>query len=100
MFRYVANNLKEYGYVEQFANSPYSALVDEAFLQKEFHPIISVLEKGIEQKIIKNVDMNLLAAFIIHPISRLANPRLSDGLEMDEEKLELAFTMAWDAIKL
>jgi hypothetical protein len=54
----------------------------------------------IEQKIIKNVDTNFLVAFIFSPISRLANPRLCHGLEMDEEGLEVAFTMAWDAIKL
>jgi len=58
------------------------------------------LQKGIEQKIIKNVDMNILSAFLFNPISRLANPRLCHGLDMDEENLELAFTMAWDAIKL
>ena len=35
-----------------------------------------------------------------NPISRLANQRLCHGLEMDEDNLESAFTMAWDAIKL
>jgi|GEM_PF-1572149 len=44
--------------------------------------------------------MNFLAAFMFNPISRLANPRLCHGLEMNEKNLELAFTMAWDAIKL
>ena len=47
-----------------------------------------------------HADMNFLAAFLFNPISRLANPRLCHGLEIDEEGLELAFTMAWDAIKL
>ena len=99
-FRYISNNLEDYGYVEQFGNSPYSALVDRAVLEKQYLPFINVIQKGIEQKIIKNVDMNLLVAFMFSPISRLANPRLSRGLEMNEEVLELAFTMAWDAIRL
>ena len=100
VFKYISNNLEAYDYVEQFANSPYSSLVDRETLEKEYIPIINVIEKGIEQKIIKNVDMNLLVAFMFNPISRLANPRLCHGLEMDKEGLELAFTMAWDAIKL
>jgi AcrR family transcriptional regulator len=100
VFYYISNNMEDYSYVEQFANSPYSSLVDEETLEKEFIPIINVFQKGIEQKIIKNVDMNFLSAFMWNPISRLANPRLCHGLEMDEENLELAFTMAWDAIKL
>jgi AcrR family transcriptional regulator len=100
LFKYISNNLEYYDYLEQFANSPYSSLVDIETLEKEFIPIINVIEKGIEQKIIKDVDLNFIAAFIFNPISRLANPRLCHGLEMNEEGLELAFTMAWDAIKL
>jgi AcrR family transcriptional regulator len=100
VFNFVSKNLEDYVYCEQFSNSPYSELVNKDFLEKEYTPIINVFLKGIEQKIIKNVDMNFLAAFIFNPISRLANPRLSPGLEMNEENLDLAFTMAWDAIRL
>jgi AcrR family transcriptional regulator len=100
VFSFVSGNLEDYDYIEQFANSPYSSLVDRETLEKEYVPIINIFQKGIEQKIIKNVNMNFLAAFIFNPISRLANPRLCHDLEMDEENLELAFTMAWDAIKL
>ena len=100
VFNFISNNLVDYDYVEQFANSPYSGLVDREALEKEYIPLINVLQQGIDQKIIKNVDMNLLGAFMFNPISRLANPRLCHGLEMDAENLERAFTMAWDAIKL
>ena len=100
IFKYISNNLEDYDYLEQFANSPYSSLVDRETLEKEYMPLINVLQKGIEQKIIKNVDMNILAAFMFNPISRLANPRLCRGLEMDDENLEMAFTIAWDAIRL
>ena len=100
VFDYISNNLEYYDYIEQFANSPYSALVDQEMLEKEYLPIINVFQKGIEQKIIKNVDIHFLGAFIWNPISRLANPRLCHDLEMDAKGLETAFTMAWDAIKL
>jgi AcrR family transcriptional regulator len=99
-FKYISNNLEDYEYLEQFANSPYSSLVDRETIEKEYMPLITVLQKGIEQKIIKNVDRNFLSAFIWSPISRLANPRLCHGLDMNEKNLELAFKMAWDAIKL
>ncbi len=100
IFQHIANNLELFDYCEQFANAPYSSLVDKSLLEKEFIPLINVFQKGIEQKIVKNVDMNLLGAFMFNPISRLANPRLCHGLELDGDSLELAFTMAWDAIKL
>ena len=100
VFNYISNNLEDYDYCEQFANSPYSEMVDREFLENEYAPIIDVFTKGIEQKIIKDVDLSIIAAFIFNPISRLANPRLSQGLEMNENNREMAFTMAWDAIKL
>ncbi len=100
IFEYINNNLEYYTFMEQFANSPYSELVDQDALEKYFAQIIEVLERGIDQKIIKDVDRNFLAAFIFHPISRLANPRFCQGLELNQDDLETAFTMAWDAIKL
>lgn len=100
MFDYISKNLSHYQYIEQFANSPYSSLVDKEALEKHFIPLITVIQTGIEQKIIKNVDPNLLAAFLFHPISRLANPYLCQGLEMDDQMIETAFSMAWDAIRL
>lgn len=98
-FSYLSNNPEEYGYIEQFSNSPYIELVNREEVEKQYAPILNLLLKGIEQKIIKNVDMNFLVAFIFEPISRLANPRLCQDLEMNRKNLETAFTMAWDAIK-
>ncbi len=98
MFEYISNNSEDYQFVEQFANSPYSDLVDRETLEQYFIPLIEVMQRGIEQKIIKNVDRELLAAFLFHPISHLANPRACHGWEMSEEELEAAFNMAWDAI--
>ena len=100
VFDFISNNLELYDYVEQFSNSPYSDLVDKEVLEKEYIPFINVIQKGIEQKIIKDVDMNLIGAFLFNPVSRLANPRLCHGLELDQAGLKAAFTMAWDAIKL
>lgn len=100
MFDYISNNLEFYDYMEQFANSPYRALVDSETLEKEFLPLLNVVVRGIEQKIIKNVDLSIITAFMFNPISRLANPRQRKGLEMSDETLEQAFSMAWDAIRL
>lgn len=100
LFDYISGNSAYYQFIEQFANSPYSGLVDRDALEKHFIPLIEVLQRGIEQKIIKNVDRNLLSAFLFAPLSHLANPRVCHGWELNAKDLETAFTMAWDAIKL
>ena len=100
MFDYISNNLEYYKFVEQFSNSPFSSLVNKQEVEQYFVPLVKVLQTGIEQKIIKNVNFNILTAFMYHPITVLANPSLCPDFELNEENIDTAFTMAWDAIKL
>lgn len=100
MFEYISKNLEYYKFVEQFSNSPYSSLVNREEVEQYFVPLIKVLQTGIDQKIVKNVNFDILTAFMYHPITVLANPGLCQGFELNEENIETAFTLAWDAIKL
>jgi AcrR family transcriptional regulator len=100
MFEYISNNLEYYKFAEQFSNSPFSALINKTEVERYFEPLIKVLERGIEQKIIKNVNPDILRAFMFYPITVLANPRLCQDFELNEDNIETAFTLAWDAIKL
>ena len=100
MFEYVSNNLEYYKFVEQFSNSPYSSLVNRQEVEQYFVPLVKVLQRGIEQKIIKDVNFDILTAFMYHPITILANPGLCQEFEPNEENIETAFKLAWDAIKL
>lgn len=100
MFDYISLKPHYFQFMEQFANSPYSERVDKEALERHFIPLIEALQRGIDHKIIKDVDHNLLSAFLFHPLTRLANPRLCHGWELNQEDLEIAFSMAWDAIRL
>ncbi len=100
MFNYISNNLEYNSYIEQFANSPYASLVDVEKLEKPFTKVRKVFQKGIEQKILKDVDPNFLTAFTFKPVSFLANPHFCHGVEYGEEDIVRAFIMAWDALKL
>ena len=100
MFEYISNNLEYYKFVEQFSNSPYSFLVNKQEVEQYFIPLVKVLQTGIAQKILKNVNFDILTAFMYFPITVLANPSLCPDFELNEENIETAFTLAWDAIKL
>jgi len=99
IFSYVSNHPAYFQYTEQFSNSPYNSLVDKQEVEGYFAPMIQVILKGIEQKIIKNVNFDILTAFIFYPIMALSNPRICQNFEMSDENIETAFTLAWDAIK-
>lgn len=100
LFEYSNGNPKKYRYAEQFSNSPYLALADQEELEKHFSPLLAVIQRGIEQKIIKDVECELLVAYLFHPIPFLANVWNRKEQHMTDEEMETAFTMAWDAIKL
>ena len=99
-FKFISKNQSLYQYSEQFSNSPYSDLVNHAELEKHFEPLITVLQKGIEQKVIKDVPFDILATFIFYPIMVMSNPKMCKTLELNEEIIETGFSLAWDAIKL
>jgi AcrR family transcriptional regulator len=100
MFEYISNNLEYFKFIEQFSSSPYSSLVNRQELEQYFEPLAKVLQRGIEQKIIKNVNFDILTTFLYYPLTALANPNLCQNFEMNEKNIETAFTLAWDAIKL
>ena len=100
MFDYITRHPDLFQFTEQFSNSPYCDLVNKEELEKSFEPIIKVMQKGIEQKIIKDVNFDILATFMFYPIFVLSNARLCNNFQKNEKNIETAFQLAWDAIKL
>ncbi len=100
MSRYISKNVDYFNFTEQFANSPYQELVNKETIKQYFIPLIEVLERGIEQKFIKDVEHDILAAFIFYPVVVLSKPHMCSEFEMTPENIEVAFNLAWDAIKL
>lgn len=99
-FDFIEKNPDLLQYTEQFSNSPFSSLVNKSDVEKYFEPLIQVLKKGIEQKIIKDIDYEILVVFMFHPIMILSNKRLCSNFEINDTNIGIAFTLAWDAIKL
>jgi len=100
MFDYIQENKAYFHFTEQFSNSPYIELANKEEVEESFKPMINALMKGIEQKIIKNVNHDILITFMFYPIIILSNDRLCTDFNKDKDSLEIAFTLAWDAVKL
>lgn len=100
MFAYSIANLAEFRYTEQFSNSPYNKLVDKDELLVAYEPLSRLIRRGVEQRIIKDVGPDLFAAFMLHPILVLANPNHCLAFEPTDKNIELAFRMAWDALRI
>jgi hypothetical protein len=99
-FDFVSENRGLYQYSEQFSNSPYSENINHDELEKHFEPFIRVLQRGIDQKVIKDVSFDLLVTFVFYPIMIMSNPKMCRKLELNNDAIKIGFSMAWDAIKL
>ncbi len=100
LFEFTKKNPEYFQFTEQFANSPYSDLVKRKEVEQYFEPLFRIVNRGIEQKIIKDVSMDILGAFYFHPALVLSNPRLCDEFKINRNNVETAFNLAWDAIRL
>ncbi len=99
-FEFSSKHHDLYQYMEQFSNTPYTELVDHKELEKHFEPFASVISKGIEQKVIKNVSFEIISVFIFYPMMILANSKHCKCFELTPANIETAFSLAWDAVKL
>lgn len=99
LFRYIKSNREIFYFTEQFANSPYHDDEVKRKIDHLFEPVMSLLNQGIEMKIIKDVPHELLLAHLFFPIFSLVNPRLNPGFEANEKNVNLALDMAWDAVR-
>lgn len=100
LMQYAADNRPEFQYTEQFSNSPYSQMVNKEELDAYFAPIIAVVQRGIDEKIIKNVPFEVLGTFFFFPAMTLSNPNMCGDFVINKTNIETTFQLAWDAIKL
>ena len=99
-FDFIGKNADLFQYAEQFSNSPYSEKVNKSEVEKHFTPLMNILQRGIDEKIIKDVHPEMLAAFMFYPILILSNKRLCTTIDLSESIVNESFKLAWYAIKL
>ncbi|QJB56757.1 TetR/AcrR family transcriptional regulator [Pseudodesulfovibrio sp. zrk46] len=100
VYEYISNNQDKGMFLDQFSNTPYTELVNHEELSRMYAPIWNAFQRGMEQKILKNVQPKLLSVFCFYPFAILANPRhCGADCVMDEQAVETVFNMTWDAIR-
>lgn len=100
LFKFTVNHPDYFHFSEQFSNSPYNDQVDQKQIDDLFIPLVKLIRRGIKWKIIKDVNVDIVSAFVYYPVVILSNPRLCRNFRMTDEQVELSFQLAWDAIKL
>lgn len=86
-------------YEEQFTNSPLCELIDGAKMKELAKLLYDLLERGIKEKIIKNIPLHIFIAFFMSPAISLSSRKMANRFTITEESISETFQIAFNAIK-
>ena len=86
-------------FIEQSFHSPFLNDEIRLALKKNFDPLILLLQRGKDEKTIKDIDSFWMLAFIIGGINEIARRVNYFNKKASQQVLETNFQMCWDGIK-
>jgi glutamate--cysteine ligase len=97
-FNYCITNHKEFDYMMQFANSPFSKLTKNKYDMCYFSKLYEMFALGKEQGVFKKVSDEILFAYTFYPAAQLAKRELCCGTKLCPTGVDNACMIAWDAV--
>jgi TetR/AcrR family transcriptional repressor of multidrug resistance operon len=97
-YQYAMKNPVRFAFTEQFVNSP---LVDGICKEEGssfFKPLFDVLQRGKDEKIFKNISLEIFTAFTFAPLTGLIKAHLNGEIVLDRRMLATTYKIAWDAV--
>lgn len=89
----------EMAFLEQYHRSPF---IDEAVQRAAmqlFEPFFGVLERGQREFLIKDVEVDLLMAYLAGTLPEFSALIQEERLPLNNKTIDLMFNMVWDGIK-
>ena len=92
--------VEESNFLSQCDNTP---IIDEEIKReglKHLQPLLDLWERGKKERILKPISPYLMYAYTIYPLNFLTNKQYRENCELNDDKINEAFNVAWDSIKL
>lgn len=86
-------------FAEQFGNAPMADHVDKERLGKYALPIVEVLTQGVEEKVIKDISIEIFIALFVAPANYLGNRKVCQGFQVSEDSVAQTFDLVWKSIE-
>jgi len=99
LFRFMLEHPDEFKFLEQYYNSPYGIAKKRSKAEQADNPLQQLLSKGIEQQIIKDLQMEILFGLCFGPIVFLARDQMTGYYELNEELMLLTINACWDSLR-
>lgn len=96
------DNKLEFRFIEQFKTSPYLTKIVSEEMEKHLNPLIEMLQKGIVDKIIKDLPIDLLLTIISSQIYGLNNYLVNNDFSKAKQHQIISdtFELLWEMISL
>ena len=95
------DNPLHYRYLQQFNHSPYFKLVTSTVLNQDEHPLLVLIQNGIDIVLIKQLSISFIYSIFTAQVNGLNSYIISNDLAKDKqtEFIEEAFEMVWKMIE-
>jgi len=88
-------------FLEQYYRSPYITEEQNALAEAMKHPVYEVIQRGKREMLIKNdIDNEMLFLAMIGFVRELADEHVTKQYKLTPERIEKAFQLTWDMIKM
>lgn len=87
-------------FAEQFVNSPQLAYGTKEAVDKLYIPLYTVLQRGIDEGLLRQVHPSILGTVFMAPSMFLFKQTHDSGIKLSKQILDTLFDMTWTAIKV
>ncbi|MCU0359385.1 MAG: TetR/AcrR family transcriptional regulator [Bacteroidia bacterium] len=94
------DNPTHFQFIQQVHTSPYIGKIDQTILNKQVEPHLTLIQKGIKQKVLKQLPADLLYTLITHQVFGLYQFITSKNLskKKQHETIQTTFDLLWDML--
>ena len=89
-----------FAFKEQFANSPLVHKLVDCAEDEYFGVIIAFINRGKKEKVLKDVDIEIMGSYLFHPIAALLKKKAAEKKQLTKKEKKIMFEMAWEALSL
>lgn len=102
LLRYFIACPLDFRYLEQFHNSPYGAAFRREKLlgkREKGDLFCALLQEGVEQQVVKDLPMTILAALAFGPLINVARDHILGFITLDDQLIGSTVEACWDGLK-
>jgi AcrR family transcriptional regulator len=99
LIEYRMHHFKESVFMDQCYHSPFITETTKEFTKKMIQPLYKLVERGKEEKQLKNLDAFLLLIFMVSGINEYVKHSIYSDKKITKSSMEDLFNLMWDGIK-